>query len=291
MSEEHSEMYESFRSELVLDRSDEFEEGVHPSAYVHPEAEIGKEVCVGPFSFVGKGVRIGDECVLANHVNIRGNTKIGRKNLFFPNASIGTPPQDLSYRGENCGLKIGNRNVFRESVTVNYGTEKDLGKTQIGSDNFFMAYVHVAHDCVLKDRIVIANGVQLGGHVTIGSDVTFGGLAAVHHFVTIGRFSFVGGLSALKQDLPPYMKAAGDPARVRAVNRVGMLRNGFSKETVRELREAYKNIYRSNRSRKEIIQEYLKKKDSISEVDEFVEFLSEVRSTPNGRKRELERNF
>lgn len=286
-----TELYQSFREEILMDHPEEFDEGIHSSAYVHPEAELGKDVSVGPFSYVGKGVKIGDECVLANHVNIRGNTEIGNKNLFFPNSSIGTPPQDLSYRGKRCGLQIGNRNVFRECVTVNYGTKKDIGKTKIGSDNFLMAYVHIAHDCVLEDRIVFANGVQIGGHVTIASDVNFGGLAAVHHFVTIGKFSFVGGQSALKQDVPPFMKAAGNPAEVRAVNKVGLKRNGFSTQDVRSLKEAYKKIYRCNGSRKKRIEQLKNQSNTTSEVDELVQFLLEVRATPNGRKRELERSF
>ncbi len=270
---------------------DELDQGVHPSAYVHPDAEIGEEVTVGPFCCVSKDVRIGDRCILKNHVNISGETTIGEGNVFYPHTSIGTIPQDQSYRGEEGTLTIGDENIFRESVTVNVGTKKDIGETRIGSRNMFMAYCHVAHDCLIDDEIVMANGVQLGGHITIHSGVVFGGLAAVHHFVTIGRHAFVGGMSRLMKDVPPFLTAAGDPATIRSLNSEGLRRNGFEKSTIRKLKKAHKQIFRSEGPRIEELDKLKNNKSNSPEVEELITFLEEMRESAQGRAREVDRDF
>ncbi len=270
---------------------DQLEEGVHPNAYVHPDAEIGDDVKIGPFCSVGENVTIGDGCVLKNHVTVTGQTTLGEENILFPNTSIGTIPQDLSYRGCDCRLDIGDGNVFRESVTVNTGTEKDLGRTVIGSENMFMAYSHIAHDCVIEDQVVMANGVQLGGHVTIEDGVVFGGLAGVHHFVTIGRYAFVGGMSRLMKDVPPFMMTNGDPAQIHSLNGEGLRRNGFSEETIERLKQAHRKIFRSDDPRIKVLDQLKNQDDHLPEVRELISFLEQMRESPQGRAREVGRDF
>jgi UDP-N-acetylglucosamine acyltransferase len=270
---------------------EELDQGVHPKAYVHPDAEIGEEVTVGPFCYVEENVRIGDRCILKNNVNISEHTTIGEGNVFYPHTSIGSIPQDQSYRGEEGTLTIGDENIFRESVTVNVGTRKDIGETRIGSRNMFMAYCHVAHDCIIHDDIVMANGVQLGGHITIHSGVVFGGLAAVHHFVTIGRHAFVGGMSRLMKDVPPFMTVAGDPATIRSLNSEGLRRNGFDKSAIKQLKEAHRKIFRSEGPRIEELDKLKNNDENSPEVEELITFLEEMRESSQGRAREVDRDF
>ncbi len=264
---------------------------IHPSSSVHPDAEIGQDVVIGPFSYVGKNVELGDGCILKNHVNINGHTTIGQENVFFPFCSIGTAPQDQSYSGEPTELIIGDSNVFRESITVNRGTPKDLGETRIGSDNFLMAYTHVAHDCIIEDNITVANGVQLGGHVTVESEVVFGGLAAVHHFATIGRNAFVGGMSRVMRDVPPFMTSAGDPASIRSLNTEGLKRNDFPEETIKALKNAHRTIFRTEGSKQNAIDNLSSRDDKPDEVRELIEFVRRTRSSAQGRAREANRDF
>jgi len=270
---------------------DELDEGLHPAAYVHEDADIGEDVRIGPFCFVGGDVTLGDGCVLKHHASVTGRTRLGEENVLFPHTSLGSAPQDLSYRGADCRLEVGDGNIFRESVTVNTGTDKDIGRTEIGSGNMFMAYTHVAHDCIIGNHIVMANGVQLGGHVTIEEGVVFGGLAAVHHFVTIGRNAFVGGMSRLMKDVPPFMTTAGDPAQIRSLNSEGLRRNGFSETAIDELKSAHREIFRADGPRIKVLDQLKERDDNSPEVRELIEFLEAMRESPQGRAREVDRDF
>ncbi|GIW70990.1 MAG: acyl-[acyl-carrier-protein]--UDP-N-acetylglucosamine O-acyltransferase [Planctomycetota bacterium] len=219
---------------------------IHPLAYVDPTAELAEGVEVGPFCYVGPGVRLGPRCRLLNHVSIHGPATIGADNVFFPFCSIGAEPQDLSYHGEPSRTEIGDRNVFREGVTVHRGTAKDALLTRIGNDGLFMACSHIAHDCVVEDHVIMANGVLLGGHVHVESYATFGGAAVVHHFTTIGRMAFVGGMTRVTRDVPPYMTVEGNPAKIWMVNKIGCQRRGLPPEAIAQLKEAHRLLFRSD---------------------------------------------
>jgi UDP-N-acetylglucosamine acyltransferase len=219
---------------------------IDPRAIISPKAQLASDVTVGPFSIIGPEVQIGAGTVVGPHVVINGPTTIGADNHIFQFASIGDAPQDKKYKGEPTRLEIGDRNVFRENCTVNRGTTHDKGVTRVGDDNLFMAYSHVAHDCQVGNKTVFANCAALGGHVEIGDWVTLGGLTAVHQFVKIGAHAFLAGGSALRQDCPPYVMVAGNPARPEAVNSEGLKRRGFSPEAIRNIRNAYRILYRSD---------------------------------------------
>ena len=223
---------------------------IHPTAIVDPRAELGREVAVGPYCIVGGGVELGDGCRLHHQVTIDGNTTVGPGCEFFPSAVIGMRPQDLKYRGEPTRLEIGRNNVFREQVTVHPGTAGGGGVTRIGDHNYFLIGVHVAHDCQIGSRCIVANYVQLAGHVKVEDHVTFGGESGVHHFVTIGRHAFVGGLTRVTADVPPFMifVAARTHGRVRFVNGVGLQRCGFTEQQIAALKDAWLRLY-SRRAR------------------------------------------
>ena len=259
--------------------------------WIHPTAEIDDDVEIGPFSHVGEGVRIGRGTVLMNNVTIHGPTVIGERNTFFPGAVIGALPQDLSYHGEDSRLIIGDDNVFRECVTRNRGTAKGDGATRVGSRNLLMACCHVAHDCILEDEIIIANGVLLGGHVRVESCATFGGVAAVHHFATIGKMAFVGGLTRIVKDVPPFMTVEGNPSRVWCVNVVGCRRHGLTREAIDALKEAHKIIFRREGGWKDAFEEIESRNDLCEEVQYLIDFLREVEKGKQGRARERLRNW
>jgi UDP-N-acetylglucosamine acyltransferase len=213
-------------------------------AVVSPRAELAADVAVGPFSVIGAQVRIGPGTIVGPHVVINGPTTIGADNRIHPFASIGDAPQDKKYRGEPTRLEIGDRNVFRESCTVNRGTTHDKGVTVIGDDNLFMAYSHVAHDCLIGSNTVFANCASLGGHVEIGDWVILGGLTAVHQFCKVGAHAFLAGGAIVTRDVPPYVMVAGNPGVPHAVNSEGLKRRGFTDEQIRSIREAYRLVYR-----------------------------------------------
>jgi UDP-N-acetylglucosamine acyltransferase len=215
-------------------------------AVVAPEAQLAANVKVGPYSIIGPGVVIGPGTVIGPHAVVNGPTTIGADNQIFQFASIGDAPQDKKYRGEPTRLEIGDRNVFRESCTVNRGTTHDQGVTRIGSDNLFMAFSHVAHDCQVGDQTVFANCASLAGHVEVGDWVILGGLTAVHQFCKIGAHAFLGGGTILSRDVPPYVMVAGNPAVPHGVNAEGLKRRGFTEEQIRNVREAYRILYRSD---------------------------------------------
>ncbi|MDE2338626.1 MAG: acyl-ACP--UDP-N-acetylglucosamine O-acyltransferase [Gammaproteobacteria bacterium] len=218
---------------------------IDPHAIVSPRAELAADVSVGPFSVIGPDVVIGPGTVIGPHVVINGPTTLGADNRIFQFASLGDAPQDKKYHGEPTRLEIGDRNVFRENTTANRGTAHDRGVTRIGNDNLFMAYAHVAHDCTVGSNAVFANCAALGGHVEIGDWVILGGLTAVHQFTKIGAHAFLAGGAIVTRDVPPYVMVAGNPAVPHAVNSEGLKRRGFTPEQVRNIREAYRTVYRS----------------------------------------------
>jgi len=214
-------------------------------ACVDPAAKMGTGVRIGPFCVVGPDVTIGEGCELLNHVTIQGVTRIGAHNIFYPHSVIGVAPQDLKYKGAPTETIIGYGNVFRENCTVHRGTELGGGKTVIGNNNLFMVACHVAHDCTLKVKIIVGIESLLGGHVTIEEGVVVEALVGVHQFVTLGKYSYIGGTTPVHRDVPPYMKFSGDPNAVRGVNEEGLRRNNFSEEEVEQLKLAYRALYRS----------------------------------------------
>lgn len=219
---------------------------IHPTAIVAPEAELADDVTVGAYSIVGPGVRIGAGTQVGPHCIIDGLTTIGKDNVFYRFCSIGGMPQDKKYKGEPTRLEIGDGNMVREYVTINTGTAQDVGVTRVGDDNWIMAYVHIAHDCQVASHTVIANNVQLAGHIRIDDWAILGGSSAVHQFVRIGAHSMIGGTSSIRQDIPPYVIGAGDPFRPVGINSEGLNRRGYTAESVSALKEAYKILYRRN---------------------------------------------
>jgi UDP-N-acetylglucosamine acyltransferase len=262
---------------------------IHPGACVHPEAVVGDGTRIGPGCVVGPGVRIGRDCELVANVCVYGPAVLGDRNVVHPGAVLGGPPQDLTYRGEPTDLVIGDGNTFRELVTVNRGTVKGGGRTTIGNDNLLMASVHVAHDCILGNRIVIANGVLLGGHVLIQDEAWFGGLAALHHYVTVGTQCFIGGMARITQDVPPFMTVEGHPARVRCVNVVGLRRRGYPPAEIEALRAAHRLLWRSPTTRHRAAEELLARPDLPGPVRTLAEFVLASEQGRQGRAREAQR--
>jgi UDP-N-acetylglucosamine acyltransferase len=242
-------------------------------AVVSPEAQLAPDVTVGPFSIIGPRVQIGPRTVIGPHVVVNGPTTLGADNHIFQFASIGDAPQDKKYRGEPTQLVIGDRNVFRESCTINRGTSHDKGVTRIGSDNLFMAYSHVAHDCVIGNNTIFANSVAMGGHVEVGDWAILGGLVAVHQFTKIGAHAFLGGGAILSRDVPPYVMVAGNPAVPHGVNAEGLRRRGFSDESIRHIREAYRVLYRSDLKLAEALTRLAPLAEERAEIRSFVEFI------------------
>jgi UDP-N-acetylglucosamine acyltransferase len=246
---------------------------IDPRAVISPQAQIGADVQIGPFSIIGADVVIGAGTWIGPHVVINGPTRIGAGNKIFQFASLGDAPQDKKYQGEPTRLEIGDRNVFRESVTVNRGTVHDKGVTQIGNDNLLMAYSHVAHDCRLGDQIVMANCSTLGGHVQVGDWVTMGGLSAVHQHTKIGAYCFLAHNAAVTRDVPPYVMAVGRPAVPHSINAVGLQRRGFTAEQILNIRRAYRVLYRSGLKLQEAVAQLEKAATTQPEIAPFVEFI------------------
>jgi UDP-N-acetylglucosamine acyltransferase len=246
---------------------------IHPTALVDPAAEIDSSVVIGPYSIVGPQVRIGAGTEIGAHCIIDGVTTIGRDNRFYRYCSIGGMPQDKKYKGEPTRLEIGDRNTVREFTTFNTGTVQDGGVTTLGSDNWIMAYVHIAHDCHVGSNTILANGVQLGGHVSVGDWAILGGLTGVHQFSTVGAHSMTGGNSSLMQDTPPYVLAAGNPCRPVGINIEGLKRRGFSPAVISALRDAYKAIYRRGLSLDEARAELRERQRTEPETQEVLQVL------------------
>ena len=246
---------------------------IHPTAIVSPGAELAEGVKVGPYCVLHDRVRIGRDTVLASHVVIEGRTEIGQRNQIFPFVSIGSPPQDIGYRGEDTAVRIGDGNILREFVTVSRATTKQDGITIIGSDNYLMAYAHVAHDCVLGNKIILSNVATLGGHVSVGDYAIIGGLAAVHQFVRLGAYAFLGGKTGVDRDAPPFMIVAGPRAKLYGVNRKGLQRLGFSKETLDGLKKAYSIIWRENTLFSEGVKKVRQELTPFPELDMLLDFV------------------
>ena len=217
---------------------------IHPTAIVDPQARLAEGVSVGPYAVIGANVEVGEGTTIGAHAVIEGHTTIGRDNRIFQFASLGADPQDKKYAGEPTRLVIGDRNTIREFTTFNTGTVQDKGVTQIGDDNWIMAYVHVAHDCVIGSHNVVANSVQFAGHVTVGDFTLIGGISGIHQFVRIGDFAMLGFQTRLSQDLPPFVVAAGNPAEAQNVHQEGPRRRGYGPERLSLLKQMYKLLYR-----------------------------------------------
>ncbi len=220
---------------------------IDPRAIVHPGVKLAEGVRVGPFAIIGENVVIGADTEIGAHTVIEGPCEIGAGNRIFPYVSLGLAPQDKKYGGEATSLRIGDGNTIREFCTINRGTAQDRGETEIGSDNWIMAYVHIAHDCVIGDHTILANNVTLAGHVKIDDWAVLGGFAKVHQFCWLGAHCFARMDAGISKDVPPYLMAAGMPARPRGINREGLRRRGYSAATIRAITEAYRLIYRSGR--------------------------------------------
>jgi UDP-N-acetylglucosamine acyltransferase len=247
---------------------------VHPSAIVERGAELADGVTVGPFSVVGPKVAIGENTWIGSHVVLDGRLRIGRNNRIAHFCSIGGPPQDKKYRGEDTAVEIGDGNTIREYTTVNRGTAQDAGVTRVGDDNWIMAYVHFAHDVQIGSHTIFANGGQLAGHVSVGDWVIFGAFTLVHQFVHIGAHAFTGMGTYVAQDLPPFVTAAGNMARPFGINSEGLRRRGFSAEDIQALKRAYRTLYRSGLPLEEARRQLAAQVAGCAHVREILEFLA-----------------
>lgn len=245
---------------------------VHGAAIVHDGAELGKDVTIGPYSVIGPDVKIGDGTSVASNVLIEGCTTIGAGNTIFHGAVLGTPPQDLKYRGARTLVKIGDNNMIREYATVNTATNEG-DATVIGSGCLLMAYSHVAHDCIIGDNVILANAVNLAGHVTIHDYAILGGMVPVHQFVRIGVHSFVGGGSRVAKDVLPYVKVAGSPPKVSGLNTVGLKRRGFEDSQLESIKAAYRLIYRSGLNVTQAIERIEIEVEPSEEIETLLDFI------------------
>jgi UDP-N-acetylglucosamine acyltransferase len=249
---------------------------IHPTALVHPGARLAAGVEVGPYSIVGEHVEIGERTWIGPHVVVSGHTRIGRDNRIFQFSSIGEIPQDKKYAGEPTRLEIGDRNTIREFCTLNCGTAQDVGVTRVGSDNWIMAYVHLAHDCQVGNNTIFANNSQLAGHVHVGDWVILGGFTVVHQFVRIGAHSMTAMGTILLQDVPPYVTASGNPSAPHGVNSEGLKRRGFSSKSVMAIRRAYKTIYKSGLKLDEACAALAADAAEVPELNPLIEFLAQA---------------
>ncbi len=261
---------------------------IHPTAVVDPTAELGEDVIIGPYVVINAHVRIGDRTKIGPQVVAGAFTTIGEDNSIHGQASLGGDPQDFSYRGEETRLEIGDRNTVREFVTINRGTVKGGGVTRVGNDCLLMACSHIAHDCEIGDGVILANNVLLAGHVKVGRRANISGSAAAHHFVTIGEFAYVGGLTRLVQDVPPYVIIEGHPSRVRDLNKIGLSRGGVSDEEIEVLKDVFRRVFRGDRPRSQVVAE-LKQAPEFSSphVAHLVESLENADRGHKGRYREI----
>ena len=245
---------------------------IHPTAIVDPRAEIGPGTVVGPYCIVAANVVLGADCWLQHHVTLEGPMMAGAKNKFHAYCSIGQQTQDLKYNGEPTYLEIGDENMFREFVTVNRSTTS-AGKTQIGDRGNFLAYSHIGHDCAVGDAVIFSNNGTLAGHVQVGDHAIMGGLTAVHQFCRLGRYAITGGCSKIVQDVPPFMIADGNPAKVRGINVVGLERSGFAPETIKTIKEAFRLIYRSKYNTRQAVDAIKQELPATAEISQIVEFI------------------
>ena len=248
---------------------------IHPTAIIDADAKIGHNVSIGPYCIVEADTEIGDDCVLKSHVVVARHTQIGKGNKIYPFASIGEDPQDKKYANEPTQLIIGDNNTIREYVTINRGTTDDQGITQVGNDNWIMAYVHIAHDCIVGNHTILANCTSLAGHVHVGDYAILGGFTKLHQFCRVGAHAFTAMDSGFQKDVPPFVMAQGNPAIPRAINFEGLKRRGFGKERIAAIKTAYRVLYKSDLKLNEAINELENlAKDSI-DVKMMVEFIQQ----------------
>jgi UDP-N-acetylglucosamine acyltransferase len=250
---------------------------IHPSAVVGPHAELASGVRIGPYSIIGDHVTISKDTVIGSHVVIDGHTHLGERNRIYPFVSIGSPPQDIGYRGEDTRLFIGDDNIIREYATINRATTKQEWKTVVGNENYIMAYAHIAHDCILGNKVIMSNVATLGGHIAVGDHAILGGMVAVHQFVRIGAYAFLGGKSGVDRDVPPFMITAGSRAKLYGVNGRGLRRLGFPQETIEGLKKAYRIIWRDNKTTGEGINQVKKEIKSFPELEMLLSFIEEAK--------------
>jgi UDP-N-acetylglucosamine acyltransferase len=246
--------------------------GIHPTALVSSHAKLGERVEVGPFAIIGDGCEVGDDCHIAARATLELDVKLGKGVKVGIGSVLGGDPQDLKYAGERTTVEIGDGTVIREFVTINRGTSQSF-KTSVGAKCLLMSYVHLAHDCHIGDGVILGNTVQLAGHVTIEDRATLSGLSGVHQFVRIGRNSFIGGCSRVSKDIPPFLKAVGNPIRLYGLNGVGLQRNGFSEEVVRELKRAYRLFFRSDLNLSQAMERAETELELFPEVRELMQFV------------------
>ncbi len=246
---------------------------IHSTAVIDPHAEIGENCTIGAYCVIGPNVKIGANNELRSHVSVAGPTTIGEGNLFYPYSSIGERTQDLKYEREPTYLTIGDGNTFREFCTINRASEPE-GFTTIGNNNNFLAYSHVAHDCRIGNHVIFSNNGTVAGHVEVEDYVVIGGLSGVHQFCRIGQHSIIGGCTKIVQDVPPFMIADGNPAKVRSVNQVGLERKGVTADRIRLLREAYRLIYRSQINVKQAVERIRTELENSAEIQDLIAFIS-----------------
>jgi UDP-N-acetylglucosamine acyltransferase len=248
--------------------------GIHPTAIVDERAELADGVSIGAYSIVGPGVRIGAGTRIGPHVLIERDTVLGEECVIHKGAVLGTDPQDLKYANEATTLELGDRTVVREYATLNRGTSA-LGRTVIGSDCLLMAYSHVAHDCQLGHHVILSNSVNMGGHVTIGEWVIVGGATQIHQFARIGCHAFVGGMTAVRKDIPPFVKASGSPMQLYGLNSVGLQRRGFADDVRRELKRAYRLFFSSSSNTSQALARARTELRPLPEIETFLSFFEE----------------
>lgn len=262
---------------------------IDKTASVDPRAKIGDGVYIGPFSIIGPEVEIGEGTRIESHNVITDRVKIGRNNRIYSHCSIGTEPQDVSYKGGKTIVIIGDNNIFREHATVNRASEKEVGITSIGNNCYFMIGSHVAHDVRVGDNLIMANGACLAGHVHVGDNVTISGMAGVQQYVTVGSYSFLGGMCKPNHDVPPYMLVEGIPAKERCVNAIGLKRNNFPDEVIRALTQAYKLLFRSKVGLQNARDILAKKEIMFPAVENLLSFIEVQQQGTHGRGRDLRR--
>ncbi len=250
---------------------------IDPRAVIDPSAKLAEDVSIGPFSVIGANVEIGAGCWIGPHVVINGPTIIGRDNRIFQFASVGETPQDKKFHGENSKLVIGDGNTIREFVTIHRGTEDGGGTTSIGDDNWLMAYIHIAHDCIIGNHTIFSNGASLAGHVLVDDYAILGGFTLIHQFCHIGTHAFCGMGSAISKDVTPYTLVNGNPAHPHGLNVEGLKRHGYSSELIRELRDAYKTVYRMSLTAEDARSRLSVVADKYTEMKLFVDFIENSR--------------
>ena len=248
---------------------------IHPTAIIHPGARLAESVQVGPYSVIGEHVEIAEGTTIGPHVVVEGHTRIGSNNRIFQFCSIGSEPQDKKYAGEPTRLEIGNGNTIREFCSFSTGTAQDGGLTRVGNDNWIMAYVHVAHDCMVGSNTIFANNATLAGHVSVGDWAILGGFTGVHQFVRVGAHSFCGVGTVLLQDLPPFVTVSGNPASPHGINSEGLKRRGFSSAGIMAIKRAYKTLYRSGLSLDEARRQIAEAVAEAPELQQFSDFIAE----------------